>query len=147
MLYEIETIKIKYNISDAAPDAQKISSSAQAAALLQEIYKGLDVDQEHLILLALNSDNKITGYKVLFSGGQNECTMDFKIIFRSALFLGAAGIIIAHNHPSGALNASNHDREFTRELKKASELMGIRYLDHIIITPYGGYYSLTDNGI
>ena len=69
----------------------------------------LDADQEHFILLALDTRIVITGYKIASSGGMAGTVVDPRIVFRSALLLGAASILVAHNHPSGAATPRAED--------------------------------------
>jgi DNA repair protein RadC len=59
----------------------------------------------------------------------------------------AAAIIIAHNHPSGSLEPSADDKETTRRIKQAGDIIGIKVLDHIIVAPSVGYYSFVEAGI
>ncbi len=61
-------------------------------------------------------------------------------------FPTVAGIIIAHNHPSGTLEASRADIAITQRLKEVSKLVGIELLDHVILAK-GGYYSFSDEGL
>jgi DNA repair protein RadC len=69
--------------------------------------------------------------------------VDVRILLRKALETGAVGLILAHNHPSGNLSPSRADVEITKKVKKASETMDIRVLDHIILSG-GEYYSFAD---
>jgi DNA repair protein radC len=55
-------------------------------------------------------------------------------VFADAIADRAASIIVAHNHPSGSLEASRADKEVTNRLRQAGELLGISLVDHIIIT-------------
>ena len=57
----------------------------------------------------------------------------------------AAAVIFAHNHPSGELNPSNNDLKIHEQLTEAAKILGIRVLDHIIISKKG-YYSFQENG-
>lgn len=143
MIYKIKTIKLEYKIQETNTI---ISKPESAFNLLKEIYKDLDVDQEHFCLLALNSKNKITGYKITASGGQTSGMVDPKIIFRNALLLGAVGIILAHNHPSGDITPSQDDIELTLKLTKCAEFLEIKLLDHIVFSN-NKYYSFADNSL
>lgn len=126
------------------PTAPLIVRNADAVHLvIKKIYERFDDNQEHLILLCLNQRNEITGYKHLFSGGQDSSTIDCKIIFRSALLLGARHIIIVHNHPSGCLSPSNEDLAVTKQISNAGHVSDIPLLDHIIHT-HNGYTSIRD---
>ena len=130
MIYELKTIQIKLRVKDNQDNA---SSPKQAYEIAKAIFNDLDADQEHMILLALDSANQIKGYKVISSGGQNSTDPDFKIIFRNALLLGAVSIILVHNHPSGETRPSVADEIFTRKVKEAGEILSIPVLDHLII--------------
>jgi DNA repair protein RadC len=66
-------------------------------------------------------------------------------MFASALKIGATGLIIAHNHPSGQLTPSAQDIEITKDIVKGGDILRIKVLDHLIITA-DGYYSMADNG-
>ncbi|MDX1767985.1 MAG: JAB domain-containing protein, partial [Arenibacter troitsensis] len=60
--------------------------------------------------------------------------------------LGAVGLILAHNHPSGTLKPSEADKQITKKLKVASEALDIKVLDHVIITQKE-YFSFADENI
>lgn len=145
-IYEVETIKIRLKVGELLE--QKANTSEDVYEFLKTIFSDLDDDQEHGILLSIDGQNSVRGYKVLFSGGQVECYFDYKIIFRNALLMGALGIIIAHNHPSGDVNPSEDDKKMTREMKRIAKLLGIQFLDHIIVGDNcQDYYSFTKKGI
>ena|SRR3990167_10296513 len=151
MIYKIKTIKIEYKIKESEKTKNELVNNVlNAAKLLREIYKDLDVDQEHFALLALNNQNRITGYKIIASGGQCSARIDPKIVFRNALLLGATGIIIAHNHPSGNATPSQSDIDLTKDLKECARLLNLPILDHIIFTETEEYsfatYSPLFNG-
>ena len=64
-----------------------------------------------------------------------------------AINCASSGVIISHNHPSGAMRPSSSDRDITIKINQALELFNIRLLDHIIVSPIrGDYYSFADNG-
>ncbi len=65
---------------------------------------------------------------------------------RSALVNNASSIIVCHNHPTGDPNPSVHDKEITRMLAIAFEIVGIQIMDHVIIGKEG-YYSFADTGL
>ena len=140
MLYAIKTIKVTLNTSEPIG---KVNSPKTAYEIAKTLFSELDADQEHMIMFSLDSQNQIRGYKVISSGGQTNMTPDNKIIFRNALLLGAAGIILAHNHPSGQAEPSIEDKTFTEKIKKASESLDITFLDHIILGK-NGFYSFAE---
>ncbi|MFD0963326.1 JAB domain-containing protein [Pseudofulvibacter geojedonensis] len=69
-----------------------------------------------------------------------------KLLFAVAIKSGACNIILAHNHPSGNLKPSNADVGLYKKIKKASEYLGIKVLDNLIITRIG-CYSFADDGL
>ena len=66
-----------------------------------------------------------------------------RLALKNALEVGATGIILAHNHPSGTLKPSVADKQLTQKLKVAGESLDIKVLDHLIITEKA-YFSFTD---
>jgi len=97
-------------------------------------------------MLALNQKNNVTGYKVLFSGGMSESPIDFKIVFRAALLLGAASIIVCHNHPGGDPTPSWQDKKTTLGLNAAGDMIGIKVQDHIVLGN-GRYWSFVERRV
>jgi DNA repair protein RadC len=89
----------------------------------------------------------VLGTAPISLGGASGTVTDVKIILQYALKTNAIGIIICHNHPSGALNPSESDAKITHKIKDAAGLLDMQLLDHIIITPHEGYYSFADNGL
>lgn len=125
----------------------KITQSHDAAEIFRKIY---DADlleyREEFILLLLNKANNTIGFIKLSSGGLTGTVADPRMILSTALLTGATGIILSHNHPSGNLYPSDADRQLTDKINKASKLIDIHLLDHVIITK-DGYYSFADNGL
>jgi len=140
---KFKTITLKVKERPAPANAGNSKSAYEVA---KEIYSGLSDDQEHFCILFLDNANNITGYKVLFSGGMNAATVDLKVVFRNALLFGACSIIVVHNHPSNSLIASKEDIQITQEIKQAGKLLGIRLLDHIILTN-NSYLSMADEAM
>lgn len=99
--------------------------------------------QEQLILLCLNTKNKIIFEKVIFKGSLNSATVHPREIFFEALRVGTNKIMVSHNHPSGEISPSKQDIKFTKRLKECGILMGIEVLDHII-TGSDNYYSFAE---
>ncbi|GET32484.1 DNA repair protein RadC [Prolixibacter bellariivorans] len=123
---------------------QQITSSRDAANFLQPVMG--DLSHEEFWILHLNRHNKIIHYERISQGGLTGTVIDVRVILKKALEKLATSIIIAHNHPSGNLQASDSDRKITRQLRDAAKLMEIPLLDHLIITQTG-YYSFADEGI
>lgn len=106
----------------------------------------LDIPHEEFWILLLNRANRVIKKHQISQGGVSGTVADPKIIFKVALGELASGIILAHNHPSGNLTASQADIELTKKLKEAGKLLEIQVLDHVIIAGQK-YYSFADEGI
>ena len=143
LTYTLKTVRIACTVSDS-PSAP-VTDSPDAVAILRAIYADLDAGQEHLVMLARDAGGRITGFKVVASGGSTSSIVDPKLVFRAALFLGADAIILAHNHPSGTTTPSAEDVLVTRRLALAGEALGIRVLDHIILGDGQTYYSFAED--
>ncbi|OKY87051.1 MAG: hypothetical protein BHV69_00930 [Bacteroidales bacterium 52_46] len=103
------------------------------------------LNYEEFRVVHLSRANRIIFEETVSRGGTASTLVDVKLVMKSALDKLSSGLIFVHNHPSGNLNPSPADDKLTRQLKSAAELLDIRVLDHIIITPHG-YYSYNDNG-
>lgn len=106
----------------------------------------LDVPHEEFWVLLLNRANRVIKSLQISQGGVSGTVADPRIIFKSALEELASGIILAHNHPSGNLLASQADRELTRKLKEGARLLDVQVLDHVILAGQK-YYSFADEGL
>lgn len=93
-------------------------------------------DREHFLVLFLNSRHHIIGSEILFSGTIDRSPVFPREIARAALLKSASCIIVAHNHPSQTMIPSNADIETTKRLIAALDLLGIRLLDHLIVTAH-----------
>jgi len=102
--------------------------------------------QEHFMLITLDGASRIIEKRVIFIGTLNQSLVHPREVFRPAILDNAAGVIIAHNHPSGTLEASRADVQITQRLKEVAKLVGIELLDHVIISK-NGYYSFSDEGL
>lgn len=102
--------------------------------------------KESFKVLLLNQANKIIGYTTISDGGLTSTVVDVRVVMQTALVTNATSIILAHNHPSGNTYPSGQDDSLTKKIKTACELMDIRLLDHIIVTPFDSFYSYCNEG-
>ena len=145
---KLKTITLKISEPEAVLNAKVANSSRKSATIAKAIYKDLEPSQEHFSVLFLNSQNKVTGYKTLFSGTMNSSVIDCKIIFRNALLFGASAIICLHNHPSGTATPSTEDHEITKDIVEIGKLLSLKVLDHIILADgTDNYFSFADEGL
>lgn len=142
---KIPQIKIKVSLTKGETFQIKSSKDTyEAFKLLMD--KNTFYFKEEMILLALNRANMVYGFYRISTGGTTATVVDPKVIFSVLLNAGASAFIIAHNHPSGNLQASAQDKEITQKLKKGGALLDITLLDHLIITD-NGYTSFADEGM
>jgi DNA repair protein RadC len=127
------------------PDEKpRITSSNDAYQIVSSHL--VDLPHEEFWLLVLNRANRVVRKYQISQGGVAGTVADPKIIFKIALEELASGIIIAHNHPSGNLNASQADIDLTKKIKEGARLLEIQLLDHIIVAGQK-YFSFADEGL
>jgi DNA repair protein RadC len=102
--------------------------------------------QEVFAVVYLDYANNIICHQIIGMGAINATMADIRIIFSTALKTLATNLILCHNHPSGALKASNADMDLTKRVKDAGKLFDINVLDHIILTKER-HLSFADDGI
>lgn len=122
-----------------------ITSSSQAGEICREIFELDSRPYETVVMLALNTQNKVVGCFEVARGTVNESAVYVREIVTRALLSNATAVILAHNHPGGSLRPSNADLNMTRRVKDALELLFINLHDHIIVTS-GGHYSMAEQG-
>lgn len=105
-----------------------------------------DLKKEVFRVLFLDGKNQIIEIEDLFKGTLNQSSVYPREIIKAAIKYNAAGLIFVHNHPSGSPEPSPSDKEITRELVFAGNLMQIKVLDHIIIGE-NRYFSFADEGL
>ena len=124
------------------PEGLKITFPAEVLPLIRHY---ADRKQEHFICVSLNGANEVITTRVIFVGLVNKTQVHPREVFADPITDRASAIIVAHNHPSGALIPSKEDLEITKQLKSAGEILGIRLLDHLIFNDKG-YYSMLEKG-
>lgn len=102
--------------------------------VLNEVKDIRTKSQEHLIALYLNARHELLQKQTISVGSLNQAIIEPRDIFSYALLLPSPFIILVHNHPSGDATASEADIKFTRRLVEAGNLLGIKIIDHIIVT-------------
>lgn len=123
---------------------KKITSSASVFELMQPIIG--ELPHEEFWILYLNNSNKVIQKAQLSKGGITGTVVDVRLVLKNALSVGATAIILAHNHPSGTIKASEADKILTQKLKAGATSIDIKVLDHIIVTEKS-YFSFADEGL
>ncbi len=103
-------------------------------------------EQEHFVVLYLDTRNRVLDREVLYKGSLNTSLVRVAEVFRGAIRRNCAGIIVAHNHPSGDPSPSPEDIALTRRLVEAGKLVEVDLLDHVIVG-HNRHVSLRERGM
>ena len=91
--------------------------------------------REHFKVMFLDSQHRMIEAVVMFSGTLSQTSVYPREVVKKALELNAAAVILSHNHPSGSVEPSRADEHLTQALKSALQLVDVRILDHVVVSP------------
>lgn len=137
----IREVRINYQASAEVPF--KIRQPEEVAGFVRRIL--CDNSREHLIALFLDGAHRIASYSLVSIGTATSTIVHPREVFQRAVSAGAVALVLAHNHPSGQVEASAEDRQVTGRMRDAGVLLGIPLLDHVIVGS-SGYYSFQESG-
>jgi DNA repair protein RadC len=120
-----------------------LNSPSDAASVLIELLE--NEPAEVFAILCVTTKHRVIGYHEVSRGTLDSTTAHPREVFKTAVMVNAASILLAHNHPSGDPTPSSDDVQLTRRLIDAGEILGIQVLDHIIVGD-GRYVSLRELG-
>jgi len=123
----------------------QISSPKDCANIFKKFIG--DYDREALVVLTLDTKNKITSLTVASLGSLNYSIVHPREVFKTAILSNASSIIISHNHPSGETTPSKEDIKITKRLRECGDILGIELIDHIIIGDNNKYLSFKEKGL
>ena len=130
--------------------SMSVQTAAQAAAIIRAVLPEKQ-KEVRVFVLPLDANGKMLAKPILVSVGHQDGTtaIDAGAIYRAAFKAGAEEIIVAHNHPSGNPMPSAEDIETTVCLRKGCEIVGLEFIDHIIIgspddANCGGFVSIAE---
>ncbi|MEM8603741.1 MAG: DNA repair protein RadC [Cyanobacteria bacterium P01_H01_bin.121] len=136
----LAAVELGYRVYQTRPpEKQPIESPQTAADLLTSDL--MWQDQERFAVLMLDVKNRPLGTRVISIGTATETLAHPRDIFREVIRQGATRLIVAHNHPSGAVEPSEADIHLTRKLLQGAQLLSIPILDHLILG-HGQFHSL-----
>ncbi|HMW39903.1 MAG: JAB domain-containing protein [Saprospiraceae bacterium] len=140
MIFKYNTIKSSLSLIDSSEAAYKYIKNTIDSSKFDT--------QECFIVLYLNKANKVIAHDMIHVGGLDSTIVDGRILLQKAIILLSTGIIIAHNHPSGANKPSQADLNLTKALKNSLKVLNIDLMDHLIISDIRNYqyYSFADYG-
>src|SRR5258706_1005965 len=145
--HQVAEIQLSYKSTVKPSLRPKITGSRDAYNVLLENWDGSKIEfVEQFKVMLLNRANKVLGIFEVSTGCSTGTVADPKLIFAAAIKANACGVILAHNHPSGNLQASQADIDLTKKVKDGGKLLEIQVVDHLIITSEG-YYSFANEGL
>jgi DNA repair protein RadC len=121
----------------------RVSSPAEAYTLVRDLKKAR---KEHLVALYLDAQNRLICRETVSIGSLNTTRTHPREVLQPAIVNSALAFVLVHNHPSGSLDPSRDDVEFTRTMARAGDLMGISLYDHLIVSRRG-FVSLKERGL
>lgn len=134
MKHEFGTIQVKAEILDENTGTVENLSDVKAK------YSHLGKEQkEHMYAVFLNNGNEEIGDKLLGLGTTDSVPLDYKDLARTALLVKATAVILVHNHPSGNAEPTDQDIKATEDANEVLETIGVKLLDHVIITRNDAY--------
>ena len=146
MRYTVTTFKVRLEVADPGPPTR---SSEDVWRFSQSIFKDLDADKEHFVLLVLNNKNRVNGFKVISTGTLTTCLVHPRAKCIAPSYVRNGGprrlcfcTIIRPEIPA----PSQEDQEITRRLKEIGDLFGIKVLDHVIVG-HERFFSFADKGL
>jgi len=143
----ISEITVSYRPEVSPNDRIRIETAKDAYEILRQTWdSGKILFVEEFKILHINAGNRAIGLQYVSMGGMDQTGVDIRVIMATALKSCARGLIIAHNHPSGKLNPSEADLKITKEINKACKLLGLKLMDHIIVTDTD-FYSFKNHGL
>ena len=123
-------------------EKKKIGSVDDVIELMQS--RLADAQQEQFWTIFLNNASSLLLTQCIGTGNLTKTIVDVRKIIQKALDLGATGLILCHNHPSGNLKPSREDLELTLTIRKAAQLFNLEVKDHVIIHKSNGYSFLEE---
>ena len=139
-----QDLREAYQNRFALKTGEVLDNSRKVADHLATLLAGCT--RETFVVLFLNRRNALLATEILFEGTLTQAVIFPREIVKYALLKNAAGIICAHNHPSGEVKPSADDQAITRKIKAACQLVDIQLLDHLIIAGTE-FFSFADKGI
>ncbi|MCF0194528.1 MAG: DNA repair protein RadC [Bacteroidaceae bacterium] len=131
-------------LTEEVGEKPHIQGAMDIARYFSPIIGHLKHEEAHA--LYMTNRNDVIRHEVIGKGGLNETTVDVRLVMKGAILNDAVAIALCHNHPSGSAMPSRQDDILTTRLSAAAEAMNLRFLDHVIVTEKGDYYSYSEEG-
>jgi DNA repair protein RadC len=111
---------------------RRIAGSADVATVAAPYLRGLR--HERVVVVACDTSGGLLRVTPLTDGSADRSLIPVRDVLTSVLGIGGTSFAVAHNHPSGSLIPSPEDTEVTMKLREAAAIVGVRFLDHVILT-------------
>lgn len=121
----------------------KISRAQDLLPLVSDL---IEKSQEHFVCISLNGANEVIAKRIITIGLLNMSPVHPREVFADVIVDRAAAVIFVHNHPSGDLQPSDADLKMHEQLTEAGNILGLRVLDHLIVSRRG-YLSFQEEGL
>ncbi|MFI6794714.1 RadC family protein [Streptosporangium canum] len=118
--------------AQSEPERRRITCSGDLAAVASPLLRGLS--HERVVVVVCDPGGAVTRKTIVSEGGSDHAPAPVREIITTVLTSGGSSFGLAHNHPSGSLDPSPADLEVTARLGEAAETVGLRLLDHVIVT-------------
>lgn len=134
---EYQRLKCRVYLVKESSDRRKIKLESS-----QDVYNLVkdelcSSDREIFLSILLSTNNTLIGIETVAVGTLNSVYTSPREIFKSAILANADSIILCHNHPSGSLTPSSDDIKITNTIIKSGELLGIKVIDHLLVSSEG----------
>ena len=141
--YKAAEVKLTYKSKIKSSDRIQIKNAEDAASLFFKIWDMDTIEHiEEVKILLLNRANRVLGIATISQGGMSGSVIDTRVILQYAIKANASAVILAHNHPSGNLEASDADKRITERVRDALKLVEIQLLDHLILNSDEKYETI-----
>ena len=145
-LLQVQDKEIEYHSITYDPLSDKFNTPQKIYDLLETVFRLSEQAEEILVVICLDVQNKIVALYKTSHGSLSGTIASPREIFKRAIISNSNSIILAHNHPSGSLEASKADIEGMERLKMVGDLIGIPLTDSFIVSSRG-YLSFKEEGI
>lgn len=146
----MQTFTDEISYADPTPDTRTRVYDATGIVvshptIARDVFKPMMLpDRETLAVMLLDSGRRVIAAGVVATGTVDSVICEPASIFRPALLVGATHVLIAHNHPNGDPTPSRPDIETTRLLEAGARILGIVFVDHLVLTAGERYQSIAE---
>jgi len=128
---DIQVTSLRLVCERKVPFDGKLLTASSVFELMQPLVSNLA--QEAFYVVGLNIKNQVNVIHFASLGGGSSVNIDLTVVLKALLLSDSSGSIIVHNHPSGDPEPSDEDKSLTERIAQVLKLLGIRFLDHVII--------------